>query len=80
MKVRLSGSLTNAAGGRTLFDVEAGTINQILLRLGNAYPELAPLIEEGVSVAVDGVIYRGDFTRLVQEDSEVVLIDPIVGG
>lgn len=80
MKVKLSGSLTNAAGGRTEFEVEAGTINQILLRLSRDYPELEPVIEEGVSVAVDGVIYRGDFTVLVQEGSEVVLLNPIIGG
>ena len=80
MKVKLSGTLRGVASGRTEFEVEAGTINQILARLSRDYPELEETIEEGVSVAVDGVVYRGDFGRLVDERSEVILLAPLVGG
>lgn len=80
MKIKLSSSLVAAAGGRAEFDVEPGTINQILLRLGKQYPELEAILEEGVAVAVDDVIYRGDFTTQVHPTSEVFLLTKIVGG
>ena len=80
MKVKLSGTLRGVASGATVFEVEAGTINQILARLGSTYPELHDTLEEGVSVAVDGVVFRGDFARLVDEGSEVILLAPLVGG
>lgn len=80
MKVRLGGSLRTAAGGQTDFEVEAGTINQMLARLGRDYPVLKELLEEGVSVAVDGVVYRGDFSVVVKPESEVFLMEPLVGG
>ena len=80
MKVKLSGTLRGVASGQTEFEVEAGTINQILARLARDYPELAETIEEGVSVAVDGVVFRGDFSRQVDDVSEVILLAPLVGG
>ncbi len=80
MKVQLSGTLRGVASGRTEFAVEAGTINQILARLSRDYPELRETIEEGVSVAVDGVVFRGDFSREVSDGSEVILLAPLVGG
>ena len=80
MKVIVSSSLSSAAGGQSEFEVEPGTINQILARLGRDYPLLAPIIEDGVAVAVDGVICRGNFTQLVQPDNEVVLLRQITGG
>lgn len=80
MKVIISSSLSGAAGGQTEFEVEAGTINQILARLGQTYPVLKPMLEKGVAVAVDGVIFRGNFTQLVRPESEVVLLRQIVGG
>ena len=76
----VSSSLSGAAGGQTEFEVEPGTINQILARLGQSYPALKPMLEKGVAVAVDGVIFRGNFTQLVQAESEVVLLRQIVGG
>ena len=78
--VRLTGSLRGGAGGRTEFEVETGTINQILVRLRQVAPELEPVLDEGVAVAVDGVVYRGDFSRRVEAGSEVLLLAPIVGG
>ena len=80
MRVMVSSSLSGAAGGQTEFEVEPGTINQILARLGQSYPALKPMLEKGVAVAVDGVIFRGNFTQLVQAESEVVLLRQIVGG
>ena len=80
MKVKLSGSLVGAAGGQAEFDVEPGTINQILARLGRDHPLLAPIIEDGVAVAVDGVVYRGDFSRHVSPGEEVIVLRQIIGG
>ena len=80
MKVIISGALRAAAGGHSEFEVAPGTINQILARLAHDHPVLQPLLEEGVSVAVDGVVYRSDFTREVAAGSEVILLTPIVGG
>ena len=78
--VKLAGSLSGAAGGPTEFEVPAGTINQILERLLRQQPVLEPVLEDGVAVAVNGVVYQGDFSREVAAGAEVMLLSRIIGG
>ena len=56
--VRLGSTLSAAAGGRTEFEVEAKNVMQLLRALGKDYPELEPVLERGVAVAIDGQLYR----------------------
>jgi molybdopterin converting factor small subunit len=80
LRVRLGGPLMSQAGGRTEFEVEARTIRELLTRLGERYPELKPVLDRGVAVAVNGTIYRGAFLEPIPEESEVYLIPAIAGG
>ena len=68
------------AGGVTEFDVEASTIRELLAKLGELYPALKPLLDRGVTVAVNGTVYRGAFLTPIPEGAEVYVLPPLVGG
>ena len=80
VRVRLGGPLMSQVGGATEFEVEATTINELLIQLGERYPQLRPVLERGVAVAVDGNIYRGAFLAPIRDGSEVFLLPALVGG
>lgn len=78
--VRLSSSLHAYTGGQAHFEVEAANVRQLLERLGERYPELAPHLEHGIAVAIDGVIYQDAWLQPIGSAAEVVVIDRIAGG
>lgn len=78
--VKLGGSLKAAAGGQTEFHVEAANIRQLLDQLNAEVPALRPTLKRGVTVAIDGVIYRDDWYQAISEDSEVFLLPKMAGG
>ena len=80
VRVKLGGPLMSQAGGATTFEVEAGSIRDVLARLGERHPDLRPLLDRGVTVAINGTIYRGAFLTPVPEGSEVYLLPALVGG
>jgi molybdopterin converting factor small subunit len=80
VKVRLGASLKAYGGGQEEFEVEATNIRQLLTALGQACPKLAPILEAGVAVAIDGEIYRNDWFHEVKPGSEVYILPRIAGG
>ncbi|SPH24886.1 hypothetical protein DEA8626_03920 [Defluviimonas aquaemixtae] len=80
VKVRLWGSLRQAADGKTEVEVDATTFKQLLDRLAEDYPGLTPQIKRGVSLSLDGVIYREAWFTEIKPDSEVVLMPYMTGG
>ena len=80
LRVRLGGPLMSQAGGVTEFEVEATNIRELIARLGELYPQLRPVLDRGVAVAVNGTIYRNAFLAPLPEDSEVYLLPALVGG
>ncbi|MCB2115727.1 MAG: MoaD/ThiS family protein [Rhodobacteraceae bacterium] len=80
VKVRLWGSLRQAADGLTDVEVEARTFKELLDRLGESYPGLKPQIARGVSLSLDGVIYREAWFTEIGPESEVVLMPYMTGG
>ena len=80
LRVKLGGPLMSQAGGVTEFDVEASTIRELLAKLGELYPALKPLLDRGVTVAVNGTVYRGAFLTPIPEGAEVYVLPPLVGG
>jgi sulfur-carrier protein len=80
VKVRLGGSLKPYAGGKEEFEVEATNIRQLLTGLGEQCPKLAPILETGVAVAIDGEIYRNAWFQPVPPGSEVFILPRIAGG
>ncbi|MEZ5775417.1 MAG: MoaD/ThiS family protein [Hyphomicrobiaceae bacterium] len=78
--VKLGGPLMSAAGGATEFKVEASNIREMLERLGRDYPNLKPVLDKGVSVAVNGHVFRGDWQRPIPPGAEVFILPPLQGG
>jgi molybdopterin synthase sulfur carrier subunit len=79
-RVQLSSSLKPYTGGATELEIEAANVRQMLQRLGERYPELRPHLEQGIAVAIDGVIYQDALLQPIVAGSEVFLIDRITGG
>ncbi len=80
MQVILNGSLRDGAGGESSVDIEASTINELLQRLVDRYPGMQSHLDKGIAVAIDGEVYRDDWTVTIPADAEVVLLPRIAGG
>jgi molybdopterin converting factor small subunit len=72
--------LRSATDGQAEVEVEADNFKQLLDQLVAEYPALEPQIKRGVSLALDGKIYRDAWFTKISEDSEVVLMPYMVGG
>jgi sulfur-carrier protein len=79
-KVTLIGPLKVAAGEGGPLDIEASNIRALLRVLGEQFPELAPLLDEGVAVAIDGEIFQDAWLAPIAPDSEVQILPPLAGG
>lgn len=80
VKVALWGTLRQAAEGQAEVEVEARDFKELLDALSVRYPGLKPQIERGVSLALDGRIYREAWFTPIRPDSEVVLMPYMTGG
>lgn len=80
VKVTIWGSLRSATDGMAEVAVEGKNFKQILDALKRGYPGLTEQIDAGVSLAIDGQIYREAWLTPVRDDSEVVLMPFMVGG
>lgn len=80
VQVRIGGPLASMAGGRTEFELEASNIREILTGLGEACPRLKPVLEQGVTVAIDGELYRNAWFQPVKPDSEIYILPRMAGG
>ena len=80
VKVTLFGSIRAHADGRAQVEVAATTFKELLDRLVEQYPGMQPQIARGVSVAVDGLVYKEAWFTPIKPDSEVVLLPYMQGG
>jgi molybdopterin converting factor small subunit len=80
VKVKLWGSLRDLADGQDIVEVDASNFKQLLDQLEVRYPALGPQIKRGVSLSLDGVIYREAWFTKISEENEVVLMPYMVGG
>ena len=78
--VSLMGNLRQYTGGIAELDVEASNIRQLFRKLGETFPELAPHLEDGLAVAIDGQIYKDTLLEPISEASEVFILPQIAGG
>lgn len=79
-QVTLTGNLRQFTGGVTELSTDASSVNQLLKQLGTRFPELAPHLEQGLAVAIDGQIYQDALLQEIAADSEVHLLPQIAGG
>ncbi len=78
--VTLVGTLRQYTGGVTEVDIDAATVRALFARLGEEYPALAPHLERGLAVAIDGQIYQDALFQEIRADSEVHILPQIAGG
>lgn len=79
-RVVLTGNLIQLTGGVAEFDLPVSSVKQLFDLLGERHPPLAPHLEQGVAVAIDGQIYQDSLHEPIQPDSEVFLLPQIAGG
>jgi sulfur-carrier protein len=79
-RVVLSGTLSQLAGGVTQVELEARDVRQLLRALGERFPALAPHLDSGYAVAIDGEIFQDAWFAPIGPDSEVHLVPAIRGG
>ena len=78
--VGLFGALREHADGAHEVQVEAGNIAQLLNALGRGYPGMAPQLERGVSVSIDGRIYTESLLEKIGPENEIMLLPRVAGG
>ncbi len=78
--VVLIGNLKQYTGGISSLDVDARNIRQLFSKLGATFPELAPHLEDGLAVAIDGQIYQDALLEPIGETSDVHILPQIAGG
>ncbi len=80
MDVQLSGPLRAAVGNQATVGVDANTIRELFRKLSEQYPEFKSAVANGVAVAINGNVYRDDWSTVIPEGAEVVLLPRIQGG
>ena len=80
VEVTLWGGLRPLADNQKTVTIEAGTIRELLRKLQEQYPGLRAPIKNQVAVAIDGVIYRDDWSQPIPEGAEVFLMRRLAGG
>lgn len=78
--VTLWAGLRALADNQPVVRVEARTIREMLRKLEARYPGLAEPIKGDVAVAVNGVIYRNDWSQELPEGAEIMLMKRLAGG
>ena len=80
VKVKIWGSLQRATNNQEYVEVKASNFKEVLDALVIEYPKLEPQIKRGVSVAIDGVIYKESWFTPINNGNEVVLMPYMEGG
>lgn len=78
--VTLITQLTQFTDGVRTLDIEASTVQRLLRLLSEKFPELAPHLDAGVAVAIDGQIYQDALFQEIGPDSDVHILPMIAGG
>jgi len=80
-RIVISGSSCRQyTGGRTEFDVKAGTFLRLVRELDEMFPGLGHQVEESMAIAIDGEIFQDAYGASFDQDSEIVLFPKIAGG
>ncbi len=79
-QVTLIGNLRQFTGGETEFAIDVKTVKQLFAKLADLHPALAPHLEQGLAVAIDGQIYQDALFQEIGTNSEVHILPQIAGG
>ena len=79
-RVVFTGSFRRYAGGDAETEIDAANVRDLLAKLGERYPALAPHLSDGVALAIDGEIHQDALFSRIEPDSRVHLMPRIAGG
>jgi sulfur-carrier protein len=79
-QVTLVGNLRQFTGGETRLSVDVKNVRQLFAKLGALHPALAPHLEQGMAVAIDGQIYQDALFQEIGPESDVHILPQIAGG
>ena len=79
-RVVFTGNFRRYAGGDAETEIEAADMRDLLAKLGERYPALAPHLDDGVALAIDGEIHQDALFSRIGPDSDVHLMPKIAGG
>ena len=79
-EVNLWSGLRQFTDGELVVKGKADTVGKMLDEIVSIYPNLEPIIEAGVSVAVDGEMIAGANHTPIKPDSEIFLLQQFKGG
>jgi len=79
-RVVLSGEVRRFTGDLDHIELDAKNVMQLFHQLGQRFPDLAPILETGFAVAIDGEMFEDQLLQPIKPDSEVVLVPKIAGG
>ena len=79
-RVHFTGNYRHLVDGDIAVSIDASTVRDLLVRLGERYPALAPHLDEGVAFAIDGIIHQDALFAPIGPDSDVHLMPKIAGG
>ena len=78
--VTLWAGLIPLADSQKHLSVQASTIRELLRKLQDRYPGLEGPFKNEVAVAVNGTIYRNDWSQEIPDGAEVFLMRRLAGG
>lgn len=78
--VSISSRVRELTGGLDTFDVDAGTVGGLIRALEARFPGLGALVEDEMSLAIDGEVFQDAQIEPLLPGTEVVLIPRISGG
>jgi molybdopterin converting factor small subunit len=79
-KVKLWGSMSAICGGKEELTIDAKNIRELFRELKERYPGIEPYMDRGIAVAIDGTIYRDNWSKSLPEDAEIFLLPRLAGG
>ncbi len=78
--VVIFGSLRAFTNGEAEMEISASTTRELLNKLAARHPALAETIAAGVSLAIDGEVFKEAWFTPIGPKSEVVVMPLMVGG
>lgn len=79
-RIVFNGNFRKLANDTSELELDVRDVRGLFRELGKRFPELAPHLEEGVALAINGVIFQEALYAEIPPDSEVHLLPAIGGG
>ena len=79
-RVVFMGEVRQYTGDDDFLEIDAPNVMQLFKKLGEHYPRLAPVLETGFAVAIDGQVMEDALLQRIDDANEIVLVPKMEGG